>query len=244
MVSLKTAFNRCFSMLEKQKFRSLALSCNRTLSTSHQVQTLASFLREYFAFNTNSGINTVVFCDERKTASSFLNEFRESKIPWTCRMEGQFKHNTVSYSIKPGYLFYKILSLNCPKILFVLHMIITCITEIILFQDFFVLCLTGLDWDTTPIIHVSSSFTFDVGPLKVRGLVGDITNLTVDAIVNSSNKSLDLRKGQYSISVLCVIWSSSALWTRQTYFNSKQSKRWLCESSYMYIPVYQCNSTF
>lgn len=102
MVSLKTAYSRCFSMLEKQKFRSLALSCNRTLTTSHQVQTLANFLREYFAFNTNSGINTVVFCDEREIASSFLNEFRASKIPWTCRMEGQLKHNTASYSIKPG----------------------------------------------------------------------------------------------------------------------------------------------
>lgn len=104
----------------------------------------------------------------------------------------------------------------------------------ILFQEFIAQCLTGLDWDTTPIIHVSSSFTFDMGPLKVRGLVGDITNLTVDAIVNSSNKTLDLRKGQYSTSALYINWSSSAQWTRQIYFNSKQNKRCLSNHTYQY----------
>lgn len=39
-------------------------------------------------------------------------------------------------------------------------------------------------------------FIFDVGLLKVWGLVGDIINFIVDVIVNSFNKCFDFWKGK------------------------------------------------
>lgn len=68
-------------------------------------------------------------------------------------------------------------------------------------MDIFFFIITGYDWKKIPMIQTSLSFNFDLGSLKVQGLLGDLTDLKVDAIVNSSNKQLDLSKGGSAISI-------------------------------------------
>ncbi|XP_061165842.1 uncharacterized protein LOC133174762 [Saccostrea echinata] len=159
--SLKTVYHLCLSTMEKQRFRSIALSCVDGVTMTQQVKALVSAINEYFERFPESGIRTIIFCDHRQSANSFLDEFMASRPSWYCFLESHLKHNVTSCSIKPG-----------------------------------------CEWNKTPSINQSSSFTVKIGQITVHGMLGDITDTRVDAIVNSSNKFLDLTKGAVSQNIL------------------------------------------
>lgn len=180
------------------------------LSERCQVQAFCGFLREYFGAHNDSGIRTVVFCDEEQAANYLLYELMASRLSWNCQLQSLLPHNIVSCSFRPGKYFSLMRSmsifssqmLDCLKKrnYFSLQITGKCdLSKFVVMDIFFI--ITGYDWKKIPMIQTSLSFNFDLGSLKVQGLLGDLTDLKVDAIVNSSNKQLDLSKGGSAISI-------------------------------------------